>query len=222
VTLTTIGFGMGNLKDELLEQLADKGNGNYHYVDSLMQARRVLHEQLGSTLELMAQDVKLQVEVDPGKVKRYRLIGYENRAIADRDFRNDRVDAGEVGSGHTVTALYELELEPGASADPEGLATVRIRAKKPRGERADEWTFPFRAAAFAPSFEAASQDFRFAVAVMGAAEKLRQSPHARDWDLERILRVARAAAPADSAERQEFVALLEKARPVVGAVAANK
>ncbi|HVE83227.1 MAG TPA: von Willebrand factor type A domain-containing protein [Myxococcales bacterium] len=220
VTLTTVGFGMGNLKDETLEQLADKGNGNYHYVDSLMQARRVFHEQLGSTLEVVAQDVKLQVDFDPAKVKRYRLVGYENRAIADRDFRNDRVDAGEVGSGHTVTALYELELQPGASH--EGLATVRIRAKKPRGERADEWAFPLKASAFASTFEEASPDFRFAVAVMGAAEKLRRSPEAQEWSYERILQIARAAAPADSAERQEFIQLLERSRPLIGPVASRK
>jgi Ca-activated chloride channel family protein len=163
--------------------------------------------------------VKIQVEFDPKQVKRYRLAGYENRAIADRDFRNDKVDAGEVGSGHTVTALYELELQPGA--DHEALATVRIRAKKPRGERADEWAFPFRASAFASSFEQASQDFRFASAVMAAAEKLRRSPHAQGWDFDQVLRIARASAPAESAERQEFAQLLERARPLVGAVAAK-
>jgi len=220
VTLTTVGFGMGNLKDETLEQMADKGNGNYYYVDSLMQARRVFHEQLGSTLEVIAQDVKIQVEFDPKQVKRYRLAGYENRAIADKDFRNDKVDAGEVGSGHTVTALYELELQPGAAK--EALATVRIRAKKPRGEHADEWAFPLHASAFAGSFEQASQDFRFASAVMAAAERLRRSPYAQGWDFDQIVRVARAAAPADSAERQEFIQLLEKSKPLVGAVAAAK
>ena len=221
VTLTTVGFGMGNLKDETLEQLANKGNGNYYYVDSLMQARRIFHEQMGSTLEVVAQDVKIQVELDPSQVKRYRLLGYENRAIADRDFRNDRVDAGEVGSGHTVTALYELELKPGTSSSHEGLATVRIRAKKPRGERADEWAFPLRASAFAPTFDAASQDFRFASAVMAAAEKFRRSPYAQPWDFDQIVRIARGASPADNPERKEFVSLLDKARPVVGAVAAK-
>jgi len=220
VTLTTVGFGMGNLKDETLEQLADKGNGNYYYVDSLMQARRVFHEQLGSTLEVIAQDVKIQVEFDPRQVKRYRLAGYENRAIADKDFRNDKVDAGEVGSGHTVTALYELELQPGASK--EALATVRIRAKKPRGERAEEWAFPLHAGAFAPAFSQASQDFRFASAVMAAAERLRRSQYSQGWDFDQIVKIAQEASPPDSAERKEFVQLLQRSKPLVGAVAAAK
>jgi Ca-activated chloride channel family protein len=183
-----------------------------------MQARRIFQEQLGGTLEVIAQDVKLQVEFNPEQVARYRLVGYENRDIADRDFRNDTVDAGEIGSGHTVTALYELELKPGAGA---GLATVRVRAKKPRGETATEHAYAFPAGALAASFAQASPDLRFATAVMGAAEILRRSPHAQKWSLEPVLKIARGATPAGNTEREEFIALLEKAQVLQGSVAAR-
>ncbi|WP_164014264.1 vWA domain-containing protein [Pyxidicoccus trucidator] len=218
VTLTTVGFGMGNYQDTMMEQLANKGNGNHYYVDSLLAARRIFQEQLGGTLEVIAQDVKLQVEFDPEQVARYRLVGYENRDIADRDFRNDRVDAGEIGSGHTVTALYELELKPGAG---EGLATVRMRAKRPRGESATERAHRFPARALASTFKEASADLRFASAVMGAAELLRRSPHADRWSFEQVREIARAATPAGNAEREEFLSLLEKARPLLRSVAAR-
>lgn len=218
ITLSTVGFGMGNYKDEMMEQLADKGNGNYVYIDSLLQARRVFQEQLGGTLEVIAQDVKLQVEFDPAQVLRYRLVGYENRDVRDEDFRNDRVDAGEIGAGHTVTALYELELLPGAG---EGLATVRVRAKRPRAETAEEAAYRLHAASLAPTFAQASRDLRFATAVMAAAEIFRQSPHAEGWSLEQVIRIAKEATPPGSAEREEFVALLERARAVVGRVAAR-
>ncbi|MBI3183050.1 MAG: von Willebrand factor type A domain-containing protein, partial [Myxococcales bacterium] len=218
ITVTTVGFGMGNYKDELMEQFANKGNGNHFYVDSLMQARRIFQEQLGGTLEVIAQDVKLQVELDPDQVKRYRLIGYENRDVADVDFRNDRVDAGEIGAGHSVTALYELELRPGAG---DGLATVRIRAKKPRGSSAEETAFRFREEALAGRFEQAGTDLRFATAVMASAEIFRRSPHAERWSYEEVVRIARGATPAGSAERTEFIALLERARAIVGRVASR-
>ncbi|MBX7096597.1 MAG: VWA domain-containing protein [Myxococcaceae bacterium] len=216
VTLTTVGFGMGNYKDGLMEQLADKGNGNHFYCDSLFEAHRIFVEQLGSTLEVVAQDVKFQVDFDPAQVKRYRLVGYENRDLADRDFRNDKVDAGEVGSGHSVTALYELELAAGAG---EGLATVRVRAKKPRGTEASEWAFPVHAAALHSSAEAAGKDFQFAAAVMGAAELFRQSPHAKGTRYDDVLALARGAA--DTADRRQFVELLEKARAVAMTLASR-
>jgi len=215
ITVTTVGFGMGNYKDDVMEQFANKGNGNHSYVDSLFEAKRVFQTELGGTLEVIAQDVKLQVDFDPAQVTRYRLVGYENRDIADVDFRNDRVDAGEIGSGHTVTALYEVELKPGAG---EKFCTVRVRAKKPRGTEAAEQAFPFPAAALATRFDGAANDLRFATAVMGAAELFRQSPHARGWNLDAILEIARSAA-GDEADRREFVSLLEKSRPVLKAVA---
>jgi Ca-activated chloride channel family protein len=218
ITVTTVGFGLGNYKDELMEQFANKGNGNHYYVDSLMAARRIFQEQLGGTLEVIAQDVKLQVDFDPEQVARYRLVGYENRAIADIQFRDDKVDAGELGSGHTVTALYELELKPGAG---EGLATVRVRAKKPRGEKATERAFTFPGKSLASTFSSASRDLRFATAVMGAAELFRRSPHAQRWSFDQVAKIAREATPEGNAERAEFLALLEKARPLVGRVAAR-
>lgn len=217
VTVTTVGFGMGTYRDDLMEQFANKGNGNHHYVDSLFEAKRIFHTELGGTLEVIAKDVKLQVEFDPEQVKRYRLIGYENRDVADHDFRNDRVDAGEIGSGHTVTALYELELAPGAGA---GLCTVRVRAKPPVGERAAEAFFPFEARWLAARFDAASDDLRFATAVMGAAEVFRRSPHARHWSLEGIREIA-AAAALGAPERQEFLELIDRARPLLRPVAAR-
>jgi Ca-activated chloride channel homolog len=160
--------------------------------------------------------VKLQVDFDPAQVHAYRLLGYENRDIADRDFRNDRVDAGEIGSGHRVTALYELELQAGAG---QGLATVRLRAKAPRGTVADEKRFVFGAANLRPTFDGASADFRFATAVMGAAELFRRSPEAAEWNYELVRRIAREATPTGNAEREEFNALLERARSLAPHVA---
>ena len=216
VTVTTVGFGMGNYNDQLMEQFANKGNGNHYYCDSLFEAKRIFVEQLGGTLEVIAQDVKLQVDFDPNQVKAYRLVGYENRDIADRDFRNDKVDAGEIGAGHSVTALYELELKPGAGA---GLVTVRLRAKKPRGVEASEQAFGFKASALATRFDEAPVDFRFATAVMGAAEIFRNSPHAKSWSYALVQEIARSAAGERNAERQEFLALLEQAKTVAAPVA---
>jgi Ca-activated chloride channel homolog len=210
VTLSTIGFGMGNYKDTMMEQLANKGNGNYFYIDGLNEARKVFQEQLGGTLEVVAKDVKIQVDFDPDAVKRYRLVGYENRDIADHDFRNDKVDAGEIGAGHSVTAIYEVELTDKAKS----LATVRIRAKQPRGTKATEKAYAFNRDRLHESFAAAPADFRFATAVMAAAEVLRRSPHASDWTIEEIRAIARNASAGDDAERQEFIALLEALEPL--------
>lgn len=216
VTLTTVGFGVGNYKAALMEQLADKGNGNSYYVDSLMAARRIFVEQLGGTLQVIAQDVKLQVDFDPAQVNAYRLVGYENRDIADRDFRNDKVDAGEIGAGHTVTALYEVDLKQGAG---DALVTVRLRAKQPRGTTASEKAFVFGQSHLAARFEDAPADLRFATSVMGAAEIFRRSPHAAEWSYDQVLRIAREATPPGNAERQEFLSLLERAKSVATQVA---
>lgn len=207
ITLSTIGFGMGNYKDSLLEQLADHGDGNYVYVDRLAEAKRVFQEQLGGTIEVIARDVKVQVELDPRAVARYRLVGYDNRAVADDSFRDDAVDGGEIGAGHAVTALYELELVPDARAD--ALGTVHVRAKRPESPEAAEWVEPIAAAAMARSFEEASVDLRFAAAVMGAGEILRRSPHAGDWSLARARAIASASA-GGAADRAELVALLDR------------
>ncbi|MEZ4460800.1 MAG: von Willebrand factor type A domain-containing protein [bacterium] len=150
VTLSTIGFGMGNYKDEMMEQLANKGNGNYYYIDDMKEAKRIFGEQLDGTLQVVAKDVKIQVEFDETLVSAYRLIGYENRDIADKDFRNDKVDAGEMGAGHTVTALYEVKLK---SSEPASFATVRVRHKLPEADNASESKFPLSVNAIRPTVE---------------------------------------------------------------------
>ncbi len=128
IALTTIGFGMGNYNDALMEQLADQGDGTYHYVDALAEARKVFVENLTGTLETVAKEAKAQVEFNPEAVARWRLLGYENRDVADRDFRNDRIDAGELGAGHQATALYEVRLHDGVSGS-DRIATLRLRWK---------------------------------------------------------------------------------------------
>jgi Ca-activated chloride channel family protein len=209
VTLSTIGFGMGNYKDELMEQLADKGNGNSFYIDSLSAAKKVFQEQLGSTLEVVAKDVKLQVDFDPAQVSRYRLVGYENRDVKDDDFRNDKVDAGEIGAGHQVTALYEVELTAKGKLANAPLGGVRIRHKQPRGEKATEAAFPMVGGA-AASFANAPVDFRFAFAVAAFADVLRSGQDAEHWSLAQIRDLAQRAA-GDDADRKELVGLVEKA-----------
>jgi Ca-activated chloride channel family protein len=216
VTLSTIGFGMGNYKDTMMEQLANKGNGNNYYIDSLSQAKRVFQQQLGGTLEVIAQDVKVQVEWNADAVKAYRLVGYENRDVADRDFRNDKVDAGEIGAGHAVTAVYEVELADGVAtrAAAPSLGIVRIRAKKPRGQEASEWAYAFDGAMLRSSFAVASADFRWAVAVAGFAEILRQSPYADGWKIDTVLTIARGAQGQGNEERDEFIELVTRAKGV--------
>ena len=217
VWLNTIGVGMGNHNDAFLEQLADSGNGLCNYVDDEREARRALVENFTGAFEPIAKDVKIQVEFDPAQVERYRLLGYENRAIADRDFRNDAVDAGEVGAGHQVVALYEV-VRTGHGDGP--LATVRVRWK-PAGaafvsnQMAD---LPAREAAWtvdgskaAGSFAATSAGFRQSVLVAQLAEVLRRSIHARDDSLETLLAEARKLAPelADP-DFDEFVKMVER------------
>jgi Ca-activated chloride channel family protein len=217
VMLSTVGFGTGNYRDHLMEQLADKGNGQNLYIDSAAAAKKVFSEQLGSTLEVVAKDVKLQVDFDPSVVARYRLVGYENRNIADADFRNDSVDAGEIGAGHQVTALYEVQLTSRASLVPMPFGMVRIRHKAPEGDTATEATFAM-ASAGAPSFEAASPDLRFAFAVAAFADVLRGGDEAKGWSLDKVASVAREAMGSD-ADRAELVSLIERARALRGAPA---
>ena len=209
VTMSTIGLGGGNYKDDTMEQLANQGNGNYYYIDSLKEARKVFGEQLDGTLQVIAKDVKLQVEFDPEKVTRYRLIGYENRDIADHDFRNDQVDAGEIGAGHTVTALYELEL----AGPPSGqLGTVRVRHKMPEAITATEDAFDVLDAHFRPKFAQTSRDFQFAAAVGVFAELLRHSPHVGEVGFDWVSEVAAAAASPAEVDRQELLALVKQAK----------
>ena len=207
ITLSTVGFGSGNYKDTMMERLADKGDGNYAYIDSEVQAKRVFQDQLSGMLEVIARDVKIQVEFDPKVVKEYRLIGYENRDIADKDFRNDKVDAGEIGNGHAVTAIYDVVLKD-TKASP---IVLRLRHKQPlAGDTATESEFKMDPSAIAASFEAAGREFRFAATVAAFAEVLRQSPHARDWSMKDIARLADQAATSQS-DQQEFVSLVHRA-----------
>ena len=209
VTLSTIGLGMGNYKDTMMEQLANKGNGNYYYIDDFKAAQRVFESQMDGTLQVIAKDVKIQVEFDADAIPEYRLIGYENRDIADEDFRDDTVDAGEIGAGHTVTALYEVKLNRRAKGK---LATVRIRAKKPDGYTAAEQAFHLRDGDIRKRVSDASRDFQFAAAVAMFAEKLRESPYAKKIGFDLIEEIAKSATGNRDEDRREFLALLKQAR----------
>ncbi len=219
VTLSTIGFGTGNYKDALMEQLADKGNGNSFYIDSMDEAKKVFQTDLTATLEVVAKDAKLQVDFDSKMVSRYRLVGYENRDIADNDFRNDKVDAGEIGAGHQVTALYEVELTAAGKQTNAPLGGVRIRHKAPSGEKAVEAAYPMVGAP-AASFANSSADFRFAFATAAFADVLRGGQDAERWSLADIRDMAKAAA-GDSADRRELVSLIEKTMTLTGRTASR-
>jgi len=212
ITLSTVGFGDGNYKDTMMEQLADKGNGNYTYIDSEKQARRVFVDQLSGMLEVIARDVKIQVDFEPQVVKQYRLVGYENRDVADKDFRNDKVDGGEVGAGHSVTAIYDVVLES-ASVSP---LTVRIRHKAPEGsDQASENAYRMDTQAIYASFDAAPQSFRFAASVTGFAEILRQSPYVKGTTMADVEKLARAAA-SNKEDQQELIELTRRAAALSG------
>ncbi len=183
IMLTTVGFGMGNYNDELMEQLANKGNGMYAYVDTLKEAKRIFVENLTGTLQLIAKDSKIQVEFNPKTVSRFRLLGYENRWLAHKDFRNDAVDAGEVGAGHSVTALYEIKLHENAVGT---LATVFIRHEDPDTEQVTEIQEALSLEALHRTFEEASPAFQLATAVAHYAEILRDSYWARKGSLETV------------------------------------
>lgn len=173
VFLTVLGFGSGNLKDDRLERLANRGNGNYHYVDSLHTARRVLVEEFGAEMMTVAKDVKLQVEFDPDQVARYRLLGYENRALAARDFRDDNKDGGEMGAGHDVTALYEIERKADTDGGARPLGTLRIRYKPAEGDTSKEITHQLPATTAAEL----SDNGRTAALAAAVAMQLRADEH---------------------------------------------
>jgi Ca-activated chloride channel family protein len=231
--LTVLGFGTGNLKDSKMEQLADKGNGHYAYIDSFREARKVFVQEFGGTLFTVAKDVKIQVEFNPARVRSYRLLGYENRLLAKEDFKDDKKDAGELGSGHSVTALYEVvpvgartvaqsddsltyqevSLRPGARHSSE-LLTVRLRYKDPRGSTSKLLETPVTDRA-----RAASEDMRFASAVAEFAMLLRESEHRGQASWEQVLSLARAGRGEDEqGYRGEFIGLVETARTLVGGV----
>jgi Ca-activated chloride channel family protein len=206
ITLSTLGFGMGNYKDNRMEQLTDKGNGNYSYIDTYSQAKRVFGEQLMGTLQVIAKDVKIQVEFNPEAVKRYRLVGYENRHIADKDFRNDKVDAGEIGTGHTVTAIYEIETT-GAS---QRWATARVRWKKPDQDQARELAFELNGKSAPAKFDSASPNLKRALVAAALAENLRGSTHRKTWTLKKTALLAHSALSSDDRDEAELLELIDR------------
>ncbi len=213
VTLTTVGFGMGNYNDILMEQLANDGDGTYHYVDSLTEARRVFVDNLVGTLQHIAKDAKVQVDFNPEVVRSYRLIGYENRDVADEDFRNDEVDAGEVGAGHSVTALYEVKLHEGVEG---ALGTVFLRYEDPDSGEVTELRRDLPRSELAASFEDASPTFQLSAVVAEYAEVLRESYWAREGTLGAVAREAARLArliPGDN-DVVEFAALTAQAERI--------
>jgi Ca-activated chloride channel family protein len=188
ITLSAVGFGMGNYNDVLMERLGDKGDGHYVYVDTIAEARRVFEENLTGTLQVIARDVKVQVDFNPEVVRSYRLIGYENRDVPDDKFRDDKYDGGEIGAGHSVTALYELKLWP----DKEGVvATTYVRYKHPDTGEVNEFKSPIAVEDFDESFDVSSSEFQLAATVAEFAEILRKSYWAKGATLDRVLERAR-------------------------------
>lgn len=183
ITLTSVGVGMGNFNDVLLEQLADNGDGNYAYVDNLEEAEKFFVEDLVGTLQVIAYDAKVQVDFNPDVVARYRLIGYENRAVADSEFRNDAVDAGEIGAGHSVTALYAVQFQPNAQGR---IATVQLRWQDPDTREIVEINGNFNTFDLSSSFEEADARYQLAVVVAQYAEILHQSYWAGETSLSQI------------------------------------
>jgi len=223
ITLTTVGFGMGNYNDVLMEQLADNGDGFYAYIDTLKEAENLFVENLTSTLQAIAMDAKIQVEFNPQVVARYRLVGFENRAIADESFRDDRVDAGEIGAGHSVTALYEIKLHesargPGLSHVEGRIATVFLRWEDPDTHRVSEINQNITVANLADSFHKASPYFQWDVIVAEFAEILRESYWAQNSTLADILEEAQWVSwyLEDDAERGEFVEMVRQAQMLAG------
>jgi Ca-activated chloride channel family protein len=216
ISLTTVGFGMGNFNDVLMEQLADNGDGNYAYVDDLDEAQRLFVEDMTSTLQVIALNAKVQVDFNSEVVARYRLIGYENRAIADQDFRNNAVDAGEIGAGHTVTALYAVQLRnPGAEGR---LASVALRWEDPATHEVREISGNFNSWDMAKSFDEASLRYQLDVVVAQYAEVLRFSPYAAETDFNDLrIRAQRLSVQLpNDADVTEFAQLVERASQLSG------
>ena len=226
IFLTVLGFGTGNYKDSKMEKLADKGNGNYAYIDDILEARKVLVTEMGGTLLTIAKDVKIQVEFNPGQVKAYRLIGYENRVLANEDFDDDLKDAGELGAGHTVTALYELipagsdEIIPMAGdmkyqktqlVDSDDLMTVKLRYKQPDGDVSKQLVRTIKASEF--HGRRPSDNFQFASEVAEFGLLLRDSEFKGSASYGRIIERAHQLKGDDrEGYRAEFIRLVNKAR----------
>ena len=230
VFLTVLGFGMGNLKDSTMETLADRGNGNYAYIDSFAEARKVLVEDLAGTLITVAKDVKVQIEMNPAEVRRYRLLGYENRMLRREQFDDDRADAGEMGAAQTVTALYEIEPARGKASEAAKLlyqaaavlssafaggelGTLKVRYKEPTADESRLLSWPVRDVGFA--LPATSSDFRFSAAVAAFGLALRTSPQRGSATAAMARELAASglgARDADDPHKQEFLTLAAKAQ----------
>ncbi len=231
ISLTTLGFGMGsydgarNYNDQLMEQLADAGNGNYAFIDTLNEAQKVLVDEMSSTLNTIAKDVKIQIEFNPDVVAEYRLIGYENRALKREDFNNDNVDAGEIGAGHTVTALYEIALRgsKGALLEPlryqstaqekktngDEIAHLRLRYKAPNGHDSQLLEWPLQRAAIKSEIAQTSERMRFAAAVAGFGQLLQGGKYTGSYNYGDIAKLAQGACGDDRfGYRSEFLSLV--------------
>ncbi len=229
ISLTTLGFGTGNYNDHLMEQLADAGNGNYAYIDTLNEAQKVLVDEISSTLNTIAKDVKIQLEFNPAVVAEYRLIGYENRALNREDFNNDKVDAGEIGAGHTVTALYEISLvgSNSRSIDPlrysrmrvagkdhkDEIALLRLRYKLPDSSTSKLIERPVKTADIVNTLEKTSDRFRFSASVAGFGQLLRGGRYTDNYQYDDVLELARNARGRDAfGYRGEFISLVNLAK----------
>jgi len=238
ISLTTLGFGSGNYNDHLMEQLADAGNGNYAYIDTLNEARKVLVEQMSATLQTIAKDVKIQIEFNPRVVAEYRLVGYENRMLAREDFNNDRVDAGEIGAGHTVTAIYEVALVNSNGRRVDSLryqqqtatdggtmnevAFLRLRYKAPDGDVSKLIERPIRKSEIKRVLNETSDNFRFSAAVAGFGQLLRGGKYMAQFGYDDVRMLANGAKGEDPfGYRGEFVSLLALAQSLSGQQAAQ-
>ncbi len=229
VFLSVLGFGMGNYQDSKMEQLADKGNGNYAFIDNLFEANKNLVSQMGATLLCIAKDVKIQVEFNPVKVKGYRLLGYENRLMADQDFNDDTKDAGEIGAGTNVTAFYEITLDEKdesmtspkvdalkyqsliTAASSSDLLTVKLRYKEPKEDKSKLIEMPVSDQA--TTFASASEDFRFAASVISFGMILRDSKFKGTSSIDKVLEWARNSKGSDTqGYRSEFIRLVSLAK----------
>jgi len=225
ISLTTLGFGRGNYNDAMMEQLANIGDGNHAYIDTLHEAKKVLSRQMSGTLQSIASDVKVQIEFNPNAVKEYRLIGYQNRLLKDEDFNNDAVDAGEIGAGHTVTALYELTLAGDTGqvdnlkyqqtllptdSYPEELAEIKVRYKLPGEKNSQRTSVTVKREQLQSDFSRTSSDFQFASAVAAFAQKLKDNKHLDGLSYRQIADIARNNRGSDPYNyRGEFVTLVE-------------
>nr|WP_287295229.1 VWA domain-containing protein [Moorena sp. SIO2C4] len=232
VFLTVLGFGTGNLQDSKMEKIANKGNGNYAYIDNELEAKKVLVNEIGATLLTIAKDVKIQVEFNPAKVQAYRLIGYENRRLKDEDFNDDTKDAGELGAGHTVTALYEIipvgaktnvklpDIDPlkyqsnaASTTNSKELMQVKLRYKEPDGNTSQLLTYPLVDKAV--KLEDASDNFKFSAAVASFGMVLRDSPYKGKASFDQALQLAKESEGVDlEGYRAEFIDLVESAEEI--------